>query len=513
MTTPPKPESDEARQQVLDLLKDPQFLHRVCELIGRLGVVGEQCNRLILFLAMLTSRFRNPISVVMKAPCSAGKSNLVSRVLEVLPSEVVQSLSSLSERALEHGERDLSVKVLYIAELEGAKRAQFSLRLLQSEREIAHETTVMQGSERTTRTIRRKGSPVVVTTTTKNELCPDDEDRYLSLRVDISGEQTRAIARAQLHPAARPSKAELQTVQFAVRALLKTTVRFEDPPSWLDTVSDHLPTSVSTRRDWPRFLSLLRAIVLTRCYRPEVVRHGILRVELSDYAIAFRLLNDAFSRPRVTVGVSTAKVAGAVAKLYRDFGEAVSVAQICAQLKWNLKTVYKHVKQAEEAGVLVSDNVPRPKNEKRFIPTDGECDDFLLSPKNCFGTIPSLGRANLSTPSQVRPRRLLSNSKRGSRGNPKGPFRHCNRKGDPPHANSPPREAAEDERTSGFKQATERRRRRRLPRSCNRHRLPHDFRGTVAGHSDEQTMRPIPIAGSRRLAGQENSPWTLTLHS
>ena len=398
MTTPPKPESDEARQQVLDLLKDPQFLHRVCELIGRLGVVGEQCNRLILFLAMLTSRFRNPISVVMKAPCSAGKSNLVSRVLEVLPSEVVQSLSSLSERALEHGERDLSVKVLYIAELEGAKRAQFSLRLLQSEREIAHETTVMQGSERTTRTIRRKGSPVVVTTTTKNELCPDDEDRYLSLRVDISGEQTRAIARAQLHPAARPSKAELQTVQFAVRALLKTTVRFEDPPSWLDTVSDHLPTSVSTRRDWPRFLSLLRAIVLTRCYRPEVVRHGILRVELSDYAIAFRLLNDAFSRPRVTVGVSTAKVAGAVAKLYRDFGEAVSVAQICAQLKWNLKTVYKHVKQAEEAGVLVSDNVPRPKNEKRFIPTDGECDDFLLSPQELLWHHPELGPCQFVDP-------------------------------------------------------------------------------------------------------------------
>ena len=48
--------SDEAREEAHELLKDPQILHRITEVVGRLGVAGEANNALILYLA-ITSRF------------------------------------------------------------------------------------------------------------------------------------------------------------------------------------------------------------------------------------------------------------------------------------------------------------------------------------------------------------------------------------------------------------------------------------------------------------------------
>ena len=83
----------------LNLLKDPAFLHHVCNKIGELGVVGEERNRLIVFLAALTAILLEPVSILYKGLSASGKSKLLRTVIQILPPECVRVLSSLSKKA------------------------------------------------------------------------------------------------------------------------------------------------------------------------------------------------------------------------------------------------------------------------------------------------------------------------------------------------------------------------------------------------------------------------------
>jgi hypothetical protein len=51
MNTQRKQRNSEIRKQALQLLGDPQYLFRAGQKLGDLGVVGEERNRLVLFLA------------------------------------------------------------------------------------------------------------------------------------------------------------------------------------------------------------------------------------------------------------------------------------------------------------------------------------------------------------------------------------------------------------------------------------------------------------------------------
>lgn len=183
------------RAAAMDLLRDRQFLFRVGRQIASAGVVGEERNRLILYLACLTAAFEKKVSILVKGPTSTGKNNLAKAVLSLIPRELVLTRSSFSEKALAHGTVELAGKILYLAEHRGGRDAQFYTRLLQSEGALHHEVTERFGQG--TRVAARSGSPVFVTTTTDERVYEDDETRYLSLQADDSPELTRQVLRAQ----------------------------------------------------------------------------------------------------------------------------------------------------------------------------------------------------------------------------------------------------------------------------------------------------------------------------
>src|ERR1019366_3047009 len=156
---------EEIQQRAEELLQDPGFLYRVSAVIGSLGVVRELRNRLIVFLATLTTMFHNPVSVLVKGRSSSGKSNLLRAVLKILPRLMVIERSGMSPKALIFGEEKLDGRVLYIQEVRAVAVAQMLLRLIQSEGSLTYERTSMSGPEPGTRVKRRVGSPVVLTTT------------------------------------------------------------------------------------------------------------------------------------------------------------------------------------------------------------------------------------------------------------------------------------------------------------------------------------------------------------
>jgi hypothetical protein len=376
----------------LKLLRDTLFLYRLVVKVGELGVIGERRNCLILFLAGLTKNFDKPVSVLTKGNSSTGKSESVKGVLALFPPECVLRRASLSRKAPVHSSEDFRRKILYIAEYRGAKDGLYLTRLLQSEGKIEHEYTTVRGRERETVVAIRKGSPVIISTTTDRRVFEDDETRFLSIQADDSPEQTREVIAAQFRPTSREHREPgLPVWQEAIRILCKTTPKFLYP-CWFDCLAKHIASGEPrARRDSVRFLSLLKAIALCRGYSDGRIekRTADILIDFADYCVAYRVLNRAFSSTFVGAHPRAIRLAKAVRTLHKIVKRPVAVKELSQTLHWPPALVYKYVKEAQSRNLVEYEEGFHVWNRKRLLPGIVSRPGFLPAPdlllKKCKG--------------------------------------------------------------------------------------------------------------------------------
>lgn len=94
------------------------------ELIGLSGVIGEEVNRLLMYL-IFTSRKREQslhiIRLGSSPPRRIGKTYLQEKVGELIPTEDKLEITVLSENALYYfGQHELQHKLILIEDLDGA---------------------------------------------------------------------------------------------------------------------------------------------------------------------------------------------------------------------------------------------------------------------------------------------------------------------------------------------------------------------------------------------------------
>jgi len=88
------------RDEALKLAKSPDLLFQVQTKLKELGLVGEALNGLLIYLALISRLVNKPISIILKAGSSAGKSFLVKTVSMLFPVEAYIELTGLSPKAL-----------------------------------------------------------------------------------------------------------------------------------------------------------------------------------------------------------------------------------------------------------------------------------------------------------------------------------------------------------------------------------------------------------------------------
>ncbi len=133
---------DDEKQQALALLKDPDLLQRILTDFDRCGVVGEQTNKLVGYLAAVSRQLDSPLAIIIQSTSAAGKSALMDAVLAFIPEEHRVQYSAMTGQSLFYmGEHDLKHKILAIAEEEGVTQAAYALKLLQSEGELTIAST------------------------------------------------------------------------------------------------------------------------------------------------------------------------------------------------------------------------------------------------------------------------------------------------------------------------------------------------------------------------------------
>ena len=93
------PMSEEERREALALLDDPQLVERIGEAFDRCGLVGEETNRLVAYLAAVSRKLDRPLAVLVQSSSAAGKSALMEAVLAFVPEEERVHYSAMTGQA------------------------------------------------------------------------------------------------------------------------------------------------------------------------------------------------------------------------------------------------------------------------------------------------------------------------------------------------------------------------------------------------------------------------------
>ena len=272
----PQPGMDEAeRAAALALLKSPDLIERILTDFAACGIVGEATNKLVGYLAAVSRKLDHPLAVVIQSSSAAGKSSLMDAILALMPEEERIKYSAMTGQSLFYmGETNLQHKILAIVEEEGASRASYALKLLQSEGELTIASTGKDPAtgNLVTQQYKVMGPVMIFLTTTAIEIDEELLNRCLVLSVDEDREQTRAIHRLQRTKRtlagleARQEKARLLNLHQNAQRLLRTLAVVNPYADQLTFLDDR----TRTRRDHEKYLTLIDAIALLHQHQRPV---------------------------------------------------------------------------------------------------------------------------------------------------------------------------------------------------------------------------------------------------
>jgi DNA primase len=300
--------SDADRQAALALLKSPDLTARILADFAACGLIGEETNKLVGYLAAVSRKLDKPLGVVIQSSSAAGKSSLMDAVLSFVPDEDKVKYSAMTGQSLFYmGETNLKHKALAIVEEEGASRASYALKLLQSEGELTMASTGKDPvtGNLITQQYRVEGPVALLVTTTARDIDEELMNRCLVLSVDEGREQTRAIHQLQRDRRtlegliARRDKEALITLHQNAQRLLKP-LAILNPYAQFLTFPDQ---TTRLRRDHEKYLTLIDTIAFIHQHQRPVktAQRGTQAIEyievtLSDIEQANRIAHDVLGR-------------------------------------------------------------------------------------------------------------------------------------------------------------------------------------------------------------------------
>ena len=128
------------RKEAETFLTTPKLLERTNEMIGKSGMIGEESNRLLMYLIFTSRKQNQPLHIVSLGASGTGKTHLQEKVSELIPEEDKIEITTLSENALYYFERtELKNKLVLIEDLDGANddKILYAIRELMSKKRIS----------------------------------------------------------------------------------------------------------------------------------------------------------------------------------------------------------------------------------------------------------------------------------------------------------------------------------------------------------------------------------------
>lgn len=388
--------AESEREAALELLRSPDLLNRILADFAACGVVGEETNKLVGYLAAVSRKLDQPLAVILQSTSAAGKTALMEAVLAFVPPEERVKYSALTGQALYYlSDADLKHKILAIVEEEGAERASYALKLLQSEGELTIASTGKDPhtGRMVTQEYRVEGPVMIFLTTTAVDIDEELLNRCLVLTVDEGREQTAAIHRLQRE---RETLAGLLRRQERERLLAvhRNAQRLLRPLAVVNPFAEKLTfldDRTRTRRDHTKYLALIRCIALLHQHQRAVksVEHQGRRIDyleatLQDIAAANALAHEVLGRSLDEMPPQTRRLLGLVHRMVAERCTAkqmeradclFSRRQVRDTTGWSDSQLKTHLARLEDMEYLVAHRGGRGQSFVYELAYDGGGED------------------------------------------------------------------------------------------------------------------------------------------
>ena len=396
-------EIQDARDAASSLLQSSQILDGFTQLCGEMGLVGEENNAKLIYLALTTRLLDRPTNLAIKGPSSGGKSFSLDTVLKAFPQNAYYALSSMSERAIAYSEEPLSHRTLVIYEAAGlnSEFQNYLIRSLLSEGCVRYETVEKTPEGLKARLIERDGPTGLLLTTTKTSLHPENETRMLSLTVQDNPDQTGEIlgSLADLATGANPRQPDLEP-WHALQTWLELGGNRDVVIPYAHELADRVDKSaVRMRRDFMTILNLISTHAILHQLNRELDQNERIIATLDDYRVVYHLIIDQVSEGiDKAVNTDIRKTVEKVVELSKGACE-VSQIKLAEGMNLSRSTISRRVKVAIEMGYLTN-NEDRRGQPHRLLPGDSLPTDTRVLPtpddlENFFSLIPLENDATL----------------------------------------------------------------------------------------------------------------------
>ena len=287
------------KAEALDFLTAPNLMERTNQLIGQSGILGEEINRLIMYVIFTSRKRSHPLHVVSLGASGTGKTHLQEKVSELIPEEDKIEITTLSENAFYYFERRaLSHKLILIEDLDGAENSMYALRELQSKKRIS-KTIAQKNSKGETKTIHLtvEGPVSVSGCTTKEQIYEDNANRSFLLYLDESEIQDQKVMEYQRALSAGKIN---QGDEHHAQQLLKNAQRLLEPVKIVNPYAEllHIPVEVlKPRRTNNHYLQFIEAVTFYHQFQraqktDETTGEIYVETTLDDVEEANRLLKN-----------------------------------------------------------------------------------------------------------------------------------------------------------------------------------------------------------------------------
>ncbi|MGB5987659.1 MAG: CHC2 zinc finger domain-containing protein [Desulfobacterales bacterium] len=370
---PSQTPTGEAKKQALKLLKSPEMFSEILADFATLGVTGEETNKLVGYLAAVSRKTDEPLSVLIQSRSAAGKSTLQDAILSLVPDEDYVKYTRITDQALFYKDEDSLVnKILAIEEEVGMGGAAYSIRNIQSSKKI---TVAATGKDPGTGKMKTEeytvnGPVAVMITTTAAELEGETASRFLFLTIDESTKMTDAIHTMQreaetLEGLVRKKRSEhiIQKHHNAQR-LLKPLFVVNPFTPYLSYPNQ----SLRTRRDHKKYLGLIRSVAYLHQYQRKTQTVEVegkpvqyIEVTLEDIEAANRLANEVLGQCLDELSPPSRTLLTGIYRMVKQLAEDQETSltevyftrrMIREHTGWSDWQVRAHIKQLEELEYL-----------------------------------------------------------------------------------------------------------------------------------------------------------------
>ena len=386
--------------------RSPDLIDTILADYEKCGLIGEQKNKLLSYLAVTSRKMETPLSVLILSSSGAGKTALQDVATSFCPPEDLTKITTMSGKALFYKHQlSLKHKVLALEEREGVVDANYAIRNLITARVLVSESTVRDTAtgRLTTQESRVEGPTAVFITSTDPMIDPETRSRFFVTSIDESREQTRAILSYQrqqhtldgLHSGLE--KAQIHRRHHNFQRLLKP-VRVVNPFAARLTYADD---RLQGRRDQPKYLNLIKAVAFLRQMVKTVKQaecsgsvSEYIEVDLADIRIANELAQDVLGKNLDELSAPGKELLGLLEEMIQrteDTGDDANTREITFSRRdireftgWSAFRVHMHMRELVEFEYVEVDHA-RAGTAHRYRLAVGDREDGLslgLTPVN-----------------------------------------------------------------------------------------------------------------------------------